>query len=124
MRAVVIALFALMLVATPVQAGEWFTWDKQNTTLQVPITVLYFIDYKQASKAIDNPNEYYEINPALDKYPTQQDLLEYAVFSVGMTTLVTWLLPIEYSVPWQYGVGTIKFMAVANNMYVGLGLGF
>jgi hypothetical protein len=79
MKSLLIAIVLVMVLSVPVMGDvdfDW-TWNKQDINLQLILTGLRYIDWKQTQYIALNPVYYYETNPLLGFHPTLEEVNAY-----------------------------------------------
>ena len=82
-----------------------------NTTLAA--------DWIQTREIARNPN-YYETNPLLGKYPSQNDVNKYFIASIAITNVVGELLPPKLGNYFYFSVAAVETVQVTKNMRIGV----
>lgn len=126
MKRIVITLIFVLFLSTPAHA-EWFSWDKGNTELHAPLTVLLITDMGQTlwaqehrwSKGISH-----ESNKILGKHPNRGEIASYFVASYALTTALVYALPEKWSHALQWSVITLEVHVVNHNHSLGIGVKF
>jgi hypothetical protein len=121
-------IIILILIPSNLFAADWFTWDKENTYLHVPLTALYVADLGQTLWAHDNYWEKgtpkHEQNKVLGKYPSRGEIYTYFAASYALNTAIVYMLPEKWSHAFQGGIITVELYAIDNNLGWGLGVKF
>lgn len=81
--------------------------------------VLHVVDYKQTQYAMDRPDEFKELNPALGDHPSEGRLNTVALAGAILHPLVTYFIWKEYRDSWQNWTLGFKVGAVGWNFHVG-----
>jgi len=108
-------------------ADEWFTWDKANTQLHIPLTTLIIADYGQTMWARDNfwkNGKGREINNILGELPSKTEIRTYFALSYALSTFITYALPDKYSHGFQTGVIFMEIYIVNKNCSYSIGFKF
>lgn len=134
MKKLVLTALLVCIFVSPARAGEWFSWDKTNTNLHVPLTLLMFADYKQT---LYNQKTYYryngfgangeyhqEDNFILGKYPSRQAIHNYFAGTMISCTAIPFILPPPYSYAFQGSVITLEIDVVYGNYFIGAEIKF
>jgi len=95
-------------------------WTKEQVLLQGTSLSLNVIDWGQTLDIVDRPDEYYETNPILGKYPDRGEVNRYFACSMALKVLITHLLPSEYRKYWLGGNILVSGYYVQNNYRIGL----
>jgi hypothetical protein len=121
----VISIIILFMLATPAHA-EWFTWDKTNTQLHAPLTLLMVADMGQTLWAQEHywTQGAHEQNQILGKYPSKNEIREYFVISYIAITGMTYILPDKWSHVFQSSIITLEVYTVNENRMLGIGVKF
>jgi hypothetical protein len=130
----------LILIPTNLFAADWFSWDKENTALHVPLTALMVVDLGQTLWIADNCDyrtipkskgtgtfKHYkcsESNSLIGDFPSRGEVWTYFGASYALTTLATWVLPEKYSHALQGGVISLEVYAIDKNVQIGVGFKF
>lgn len=133
-------LLAIIIILLPLTAHaekKWFTWDRTNTALHVPLTILYWVDYKQTVRFTENniyhetdkygwkaKKFHYESNTILGPNPSRGDIDKYFIGSYALTTALIYTLPDKWSYALQSGVIAVELYAIDNNYRAGIGIRF
>ncbi len=122
----------LLLLAMPVSAcaaDDWFSWDKTNTILQVPMTLTMTVDM-MPTLSIDyysgSPTDpgAYEVNPILGRHPSDSEIVTYFVGMLATRILVTWVLPPRWSHVFQGMFIVHDVGIIVHNRILGLRISF
>lgn len=136
------------LIESSSKKSEWFSWDKTNTKLHVPLTLLMIADLGQTLDIADNCQyvniEVREHNPGggtnlvtyknsrmvteansyLGQCPTRPHAKQYFGWMLTAITGAVWASPPKLSYAIQGGVIGIQIYTVGGNYYAGVGIGF
>jgi hypothetical protein len=99
-------------------------WTTADTYRQAGMLSLTMIDWAQTRKIAQNPDKYYENNPVLGKHPSTERVDMYFPICMAAHTAVAMALPTKYRKWWQYVFIGVEAGMVANNLSIGLGMGF
>jgi len=113
---------------------EWFTWDKWNTRLHIPLVATMYIDYRQTlniSESCDNLQikkygflHSHESNIYLGACPSKAKVTRYySLTTIGISAL-TYILPAKASYLLQGGTVTVELFSIGNNIYLQGGFHF
>ena len=116
-----ISLLAIMVMLTGCVNGAW---TRADTYRHAVLTTVMAVDYAQTMRIARNPDNYNEHNPILGKHPSELEVTGYFAAAYALSTVVATALPIPYRGYFQYIVIGIESVAVANNLSIGLGVGF
>ncbi len=130
---ILLLIICIVLIPYPAHA-EWFSWDKANTKLHVPLTLLMIADYKQT---LYNEKTYYhndgwdgaftwhrESNKILGSLPSRSAIQHYFIASYATTTALVYFLPEKWSHYLQSGVIALELYVVENNYSLGAKIKF
>lgn len=119
----VILIIALLFITTPAFAGNYhFTWDEENTALQIPMTALFILDLGQT--IWNNNHGWKETNPAIGENVSKEKIYGYFIGTYALTTLAVWALPPKWSHALQGGAISVELYATGNNISLGVGISF
>jgi hypothetical protein len=116
-----IKLLIVCLFLSGCANGGWSTDDSYR---QTGVVALMSIDWAQTRKISNNPDKYNEHNPILGNHPSESMVNVYFPVCIAAHTAVAMALPPGYRVWWQYVVLGLEAGTVANNLSIGLGVGF
>jgi hypothetical protein len=116
-----IKLLIASLFLTGCANGGWSTEDSYR---QTGFVALMGVDWMQTRKIAKNPEDYHEHNPLIGSHPSTEKVDVYFPVCIAAHTAVAMVLPSEYRKWWQYVFIGIEAGAVANNLSIGLGVGF
>ena len=120
MKKIVPLLLLALMLSVPANADEW---TREDTTYQAALMVLKGIDWLQTKEIVRNSN-YYEINPIMGKYPSQNTVdLYFACSAIGQTVLA-YYLPKKYRRICQIIFIGNQFGCVWHNYNIGIRIGF
>lgn len=94
-------------------------WTKKDTAYHAASTILMAIDWRQ-TKYIANDDRYYEINPILGKYPSQNEVDLYFAVSWMAKTGIAYVLPAKWRRGWQISMISISAICVGHNYSIGI----
>lgn len=115
-------ILALILTSSLVFAFD--EWTKEDTYREVAWQTLNLIDWKQTLIIANNPDHYKEINPIIGEHPSRGKVNTYMAVGAVSHLAMSYVLPKEYRVIFQYfTIGTSAY-CVGNNISIGLQLGF
>jgi len=118
-------IILIILCLTPALAqAEPFTWDKLNTQLHIPLTIVMIADMQQTLQIAREPEAYTETNKVLGEHPTEREVYSYFAAYYGLTSLLIYALPEKWSHMFQVGMIGHQSSVVANNLTIGLRIGF
>lgn len=118
-------IIIIILCLTPALAqAEPFTWDKLNTQLHIPLTLVIIADMQQTLQIAHEPKRYYERNPMLNGNLSEDRVYKHFIISYALTTLMVYALPEKWSHGFQVGVIGTEAGIVAKNLTIGLRIGF
>ena len=118
-RSISIAII-ILLFSMPACADEW---TKKDTAFQASLLVLKGIDWLQTKEIARNPH-YYEVNPILGKYPSQNRVDLYFACSAIGHTVVAYYLPSNYRRIWQCIFIGIQVGCIGHNVNAGVRIKF
>ena len=120
MRFPCILLIMVFVVPASAYAWELDPIRKSDWVRHGVLTGLMIIDWRQT---LQNGSDfrYYELNPALGKYPSKGAINTYFAVSYCIKTLTTYLLPHDWRKKFQYGMIGISVICVGRNFQIGLG---
>jgi len=113
--------FLICLIPTLLFAEN--TWTKKDTAYQATFLILQTVDWLQTKEIARNPR-YYEQNPILGKYPSQNAVDFYFLSTAIAHSAVAYLLPKEYRRVWQCVFIGISAHCVARNYHIGIRINF
>ena len=99
-------------------------WSRSDTYRHAALTGLMALDYAQTMKIAREPEHYHEMNPILGRHPSEAEVSAYFASAYAIKTAVAVALPPEYRKWWQYALIGFSGACVANNLVIGLGIGF
>lgn len=99
-------------------------WSKADTYRQSGVALMLTVDWAQTRKIAQNPDKYSEMNPVLGSHPSTGEVDAYFLTCAVAHTTVAMALPPKYREWWQYVFIGVQAVAVANNVSIGLGVGF
>lgn len=119
MKSIFIIFILLFSVSNAYADNNYFSWDKNNTALHIPLTVLFIGDLNQTIETTKH-KELPETNDILGKYPSKSEVINYFIFSYIATTITVYILPPKYSYIFQSGVIVLEIVHINENNKVGL----
>lgn len=117
----ILIIFLICLIPTITFAGDM--WTKKDTTYQAVCLTLKAVDWLQTKEIARNPN-YYETNPVLGKYPSQNEVDIYFLSTAIIHTGIAYYLPKEYRRIWQCIFIGIQAGHVSHNINTGVKIHF
>jgi len=115
---------ALLLLATvPASADDW---RSEDTYREAAYLTLHAIDWGQTLDIADKcgHTDYHEHNPILGECPSRSRVNAYFATSAILHYAVSQSLPPKYRKTWQHVTIGVEVGAVANNISIGLNVGF
>jgi hypothetical protein len=114
----------LFLILLPCSARAFDAWSKQDVAMEAGYAALHIIDWGQSLNVAAHPDQYHEINPIMGEHPSRGRVNLYMASSLLAHIGITHVLPAKCR-PYFQGITIgIKAGVVANNLSVGLRLGF
>lgn len=89
-------------------------WSVADTILEAGSETLIFIDYGETKYGIDD-GLYYETNPIMGRYPSQNMIDNYFITSLVLHPIISYVLPKPYRTIWQAGTIFIEINTLNNN---------
>ena len=86
--------------------------------------VLHIVDWGQTLDIARNPGLYHEINPVIGRHPSVGRVNLYMGLSAAGHLAVSWALPKEYRVYWQWMTIGVTGGLVGHNFNIGLRVRF
>jgi hypothetical protein len=124
MKAALICL--VFLVSATVHASDWTTGDTVRESIYM---TLHTIDYGQTRYSAKHPHDanqkgYKEDNPFLGNHPEQYEISRYFILTGVLHVGISYLLPREYRVPFQYVTIGVESIYVLRNYSIGVKISF
>jgi len=113
-------IFALLIISSSAYSDEW---SRSDTYRETAYLTLHTIDWMQTREISRNPN-YYEQNNILGSHPTIQEVDRYFAVTAIAHLGISYIIPVEYRVPFQYISIGVEFGAVAHNYSIGVSARF
>ena len=116
-------IFALLLLSSSAFADPWSSSDTyRETTFQV----LNVIDWGQTRYIAQNPNKYYEhdYSGLIGSNPTTGRIDAFMVESAAIHLAVSYLLPNDWRIAFQYITIVEKLNTTDNNAKLGIKISF
>lgn len=108
-----------VLGASEPKAAEW---TKENTNWESAYLVAHLVDWGQTLEISNNPR-YTEINPALGKYPSEDEVNQYFLITgVGHYFISRYLG--ENRLLWQQATFIVELNVIARNASLGIRVNF
>ena len=126
MKKIIFTILTLLLLAISTDgkaADDWFEWDRNNTLLHVPLTLVLALDMAQTLDIKNHP-EFYENNAILGGHPSDEEVYTYFITSFVVISGLVLILPKNWSHGLQTGVIVIEVGVAANNYHMGIGIAF
>lgn len=117
-------LINLAILSLIVSGCTYSQWTREDTYRQAAVTAVMTVDYMQTMKIAREPDKYHERNAILGKHPSELQVTGYFIGAYALTTLTAMALPEPYREYFQYVVIGVEGACVANNLSIGLGIGF
>lgn len=116
-------LICFLICLIPVTTLAVDEWTKKDTTYQAVFLTLMAADWLQTKEIARNPN-YYERNPILGKYPSQNEVDIYFLSTAIVHAGIAYYLPKKYRRYWQYIFIGIQAGCVGHNYNTGIRISF
>lgn len=116
-----LTLLVLLILSSTSYATD--VWTKKDTTYQAICLTLKAVDWLQTKEIARNPN-YYELNPILGKYPSQNEVDLYFASTAIAHTIIAYYLPKKYRRIWQCVFIGIQAGCVGHNINAGINIHF
>lgn len=112
----------LLLVPACSKADDW---TKADTAREAAYLILHIADWGQTRNIVHRRDEgYWEINPALGKYPSIKRVDSYFTFTAIAHIGIAYVLPRGWRESFQYTTSGIEAGLVINNNSIGLRVDF
>lgn len=124
MKKIILITLALLTLAQTVHAGEWFTPFRRDDYLrEIAYTTITVIDWRQTQILIED-NKYVETNIFLGSGVTRSEVDTMVPIAIAAHWLITWALPRDKRLAWQWFWIGIETGAVSSNYGAGIRLSF
>lgn len=124
MKKGIVIIFIIMLSPFASFANDW---SKQDTYRELAFTTLITIDYLQTRTIVQNPDKYFEYNPATNRHPRQRSMDIYMTSCAVLHPIISYLLPPKSNKwkwinreNWQYITIGIEVISIGNNFRIGI----
>lgn len=111
----------ILFFSQPATAAD--KWDKIDISLGVAATALKVLDWRQTKFAMESGN-YFEMNPLLGRYPSQNKIDAYFALSSLLQFGIAHYLPSVWRKAWLIGWVGLSGNNVYRNYEVGIGFRF
>ena len=116
-------LIVLLLFSTTVSAADFALWTQEQKNWYIASNVMLALDWG-TTRDISKNREYTEVNPLLGKYPSTSRVNNYFLGYFIANYLIASNLSSENRTNYLKIVTTLEFMAVGNNLALGLRVRF
>ncbi len=114
-----ILIIFFLLGASELKAQEW---TQENTSWEYAYFATHLIDWGQTLE-ISRNQKYYELNPILGRYPTEQQVNQYFILSgIAHHLIARWLG--KHRLTYQHVTFYINFANVTRNAQMGINIIF
>ena len=115
MRIIITATILIVLSG----CGHFDKWTREDKILQCTQLTIHGIDWLQTREIVKD-DYYYESNPRLGEHPTMWEVDRYMLFSAGLVTSVTHILPQDWRKYWlMFQIGLVSGK-VEHNYNIGI----
>lgn len=115
-------LICLLLLSSSCFAAD--KWSDGDVYREVAYQTIQVIDWRQTLTIAKHPNSFSELNPLLDKHPTEFAVNRYFVISSITHAIIANYLPSKWRPTFQYITIGVEVTAVANNFKLGIAVDF
>lgn len=121
LRLIIIAVIIILPVSSYSEDNHI---TKADIIREITWLGIHAIDYGQTLEIARHPDKYKELNPILGKHPSVNNVNIYMITTALLHPIISYILPKEYRVIWQYVTISTSTICVINNYSIGIKINY